>query len=218
MPTFLILAIVGYNVWRVIPPRQTVVLVADFLTPDGQDPNDVTEKLVKGMRDALAAHPNIHVKRLNQTIAKKAGSDKARAIGNRPEHKAAFVIWGDYVLEPEPEVYLHFEILRQHQTYLGSGRSSAGQIQIMRPTIVDFKVNLAQHLGQLTAFASGLALFDAYRYKDAIPFFDTAATAIDHPLGQDAGVIRLYRSANYLSISRTRDAGRTDLRALVPDL
>ena len=69
----------------------------------------------------------------------------------------------------------------------------------MQPTMVEFKVNLAQHLGQLTAFASALSLYDAYRYKDAIPLFDTAAAAIDHPLGQDMQrAIRLYRGLNYL--------------------
>ena len=79
MPTFLILGIVGYNVWRVIPPRQTVVLIADFRTPDGQDPNDVTERLVKGMQDTLAGHPNIHVKRLKRAITEEQGSQEARA-------------------------------------------------------------------------------------------------------------------------------------------
>ena len=73
------------------------------------------------MQDTLAGHPNIHVKRLNQAITEEGGSEKARAIGNRPEHKAAFVIWGDYVLDPAPEVYVHFDILRQTETYLGAG-------------------------------------------------------------------------------------------------
>jgi tetratricopeptide (TPR) repeat protein len=219
MPAFLILGVVGYNVWRIIPPRQTVVLVADFLTSDGQDPNDVTEKLVKGMKDTLAGHPNITVKRLKRPITEEEGSNVARAIGNRPEHKAAFVIWGDYVLQPDPEVYVHFEILRQTRTYLGAGRSETyTPIQIVQPTMVEFKVNLAQHLSHLAAFASALSLHDAYRYKDAIPLFDTAAGAVDHPLGQDMQrAVRFYRGTNYLSMGRARDA-EPDLRSLVADL
>lgn len=226
IPVLLILFIVGYNVWRVIPPRQTVVLVADFLTPEGQDPNDVTEKLVKGMRDTLTGHPNIKVKRLNQRITEEEGSDLARGIGSRPEHKAAFVIWGDYVLTPEPEMYVHFDILRQTETYLGSGdyeqygpaqiqQYSRGQIQ--QPDLFDFKLQLGLHLGQLTAFASGLALFDAGSHKEAIPLFDTAAQAIDQPLAAKwERVIRFYRGTNFLVLGRALDA-KPDLAALVPD-
>ncbi|MCB0202056.1 MAG: hypothetical protein KDI03_18465, partial [Anaerolineae bacterium] len=183
MPTFIVLGIVGYNVWRVIPPRQTVVLVADFLTPDGQDPSGVTERLMKGMKDTLADHPNIEVKRLNRHISEEDGSQKARSIGNRPEHKAAFVIWGYYVLQPEPELYVHFDILRQTETYLGPVvNEEYPPTQILQPSMFDFKLELGSYLGHLTAFASGLALHDAGNYQDAIPLFDTAAQAVGHRL------------------------------------
>ena len=90
----LILGVVGYNVWRVVPPNQTVVLVADFRDPTGVDSARVTQSLVDGMRETLKEHQNIKVKRLNQFIPAEGGSEQAHAIGNRPEHKAAFVIWG----------------------------------------------------------------------------------------------------------------------------
>jgi hypothetical protein len=46
----------------------------------------------------------------------------------------------------------------------------------------DFKAKLGAYLGQLTAFASGLALEDAGKNLEAVPLFDTAAQAIGQPL------------------------------------
>ena len=46
----------------------------------------------------------------------------------------------------------------------------------------DFKLELGPYLGHLTAFASGLALYDAGSHKEAIPLFDTAAQAIGQRL------------------------------------
>jgi tetratricopeptide (TPR) repeat protein len=209
---------VSYNAARVIPPRQTVVLVADFLTPDGRDPTNVTERLTKGMQDTLAGHPNIQVKRLKRAISEEQGSQEARIIGNRPEHKAAFVIWGDYVLEPEPELYVHFDILRQTETYLGTGDyDKYGPMDIQQPSMFDFKLELGPYLGQLTAFASGLALYDAGNYKEALPLFDTAAQAYGQRLAaQWERAIRFYRGVNFLELGRARDA-ESDLAILVPD-
>ena len=163
-------------VWWVRPPTQTVVLVADFVDPTGVDSARVTQSLVDGMRKTLEKYPAIQVKRLNQFIPAEGGSERARAIGNRPEHKAAFVIWGGYTLEPEPELQVHFDILRQTETMLSSGiRKVYGPSQIQQPTMFDFKEKLGGHLAELTAFTSALALFDYGLHSEAAPLFDVAA-------------------------------------------
>ena len=215
MPLVLVLGVVGYNVWRVVPPSQTVVLVADFHDPTDVDSARVTQSLVDGMRETLKEQPNIQVKRLNQFIPAEGGSNRARAVGNRPEHKAAFVIWGDYTLEPDPELHLHFDIPNRSDSCLCGGVTEAyGPTQIQQPTMFDFKTSLGAHLGQLTAFASGLALFDAGKNLEAIPLFDTAAQAVGQPLAKDMErPIRFYRGTNYAMLGRALDA-KPDLRAL----
>ena len=80
----------------------------------------------------------------------------------------------------------------------------------------DFKAKLGAYLGQLTAFASGLALFDAGKNLEAIPLFDTAAQAVGQPLAKDMErPIRFYRGTNYLLLGRALDA-KPDLQALAP--
>ena len=160
--------------------------MADFRDPTGVDSALVTQSLVDGMRETLKEQPNIQVKRLNQFIPAEGGSEQVRATANRPEHKAAFVIWGDYTLDPDPELHVHFDILRQTETYLRSGQSQDyGPMQIQQPAMFDFKARLGTYLGQLTAFASGLALYDADKNLEAISLFDTAAQAIGQPLAKE---------------------------------
>ena len=104
---------------------------------------------------------------------------------------------------------MHFDILRQTETYLRSGQAQDyGPLQIQQPTMFDFKAKVGSYLGQLTAFASGLALFDANKNLEAIPLFDTAAHAIGKPLAKDLQrPIRFYRGTNYLVLGRASTRG-----------
>ena len=89
-------------------------------------------------------------------------------------------------------------------------------MQIQQPNMFDFKARLGTYLGQLTAFASGLALFNAEKNLEAIPLFDTAAQAVGQPLAKDLErPIRFYRGTNYRMLGRALDA-RPDLQAVAP--
>ncbi len=66
MPVFLLVGIAGYNLWRIIPPARTVVLIADFHDPTGVDSARVTQSLVDGLRETLKKHSDIQIKRLNR--------------------------------------------------------------------------------------------------------------------------------------------------------
>ena len=88
----------------------------------------------------------------------------------------------------------------------GSGAyEQYGPMQIQQPSMFDFKLQLGPYLGHLTAFASGLALFDAGSYNQAIPFFDTAAEVIGQPLAVKwTRAIRFYRGTNFLTLDQLR--------------
>ncbi len=217
VPAFLVLAIMGYYVWRIIPPQQTIILVADFVDPTGIDTRDVTADLVEQMHTTLANHSNILIKRLGEAIARENGDETALSIGQRPEHKAAIVIWGHYVSPPDPELTVHFRMVQPNDTYLSNGFDQRyPPVQINQPTMFEFKLDLGKHLGQLVAFASGLLLYEADHNKEALALFETSATAINTPLGQEfERAIHFYRGTNYLTLGRARDA-QTDLQTLLP--
>jgi tetratricopeptide (TPR) repeat protein len=170
------------------------------------------------MRTHLVDHPAIVIEPLNQPIPAENGSETARAIGQRPEHNASVVIWGDCTLTPDPELYVHFDILKDTTTYLQTGAyEQYGPAQIQQPTIFEFKLTLSEHLAQLTAFTAALALYEDDQHLAAAPLFNTAAGAIDHPLGQDMErAIRFHRGTSYLYLGQAIDA-KQDLELLIPD-
>jgi len=198
-----------YGTYRAIPPSKTVVLVADFVDPTGVDSARVTKSLVEGMNDILKDHPEIEIKRLRKPVE---SSEEARKYGNDPRNKAAFVIWGDYTLQPEPEVHVRFDILRQTNTYFGDGlREVYGPTQTLQPRFFDFKIKLSQHLGGLVAFASGLALFNTHQYNQSLSLFNIAVQANNNLLvnNETKRVLYLYRSANLLALGRINEAEST---------
>jgi hypothetical protein len=147
---------------------ETLVLIANLAAvgldhpddcSDVDDPRRMTQTLVDGMRQQLSAHPQIRVERLCRFVAAEGGSDTAVAIGEDPAFNAAIVIWGDYVAQPDPELYLHFDIIRSQETYLRGGFDEAyGPGLVSQPDMFDFKVRLGEYLGSVTAFAVGLSL------------------------------------------------------------
>ena len=170
------------------------------------------------MRVTLKEHQDIKVKQLNQFIPAEGGSERARAIGNQPEHKAAFVIWGDYTLDPEPELYVHFDILldRVPSDVAAGAYEEYGPGQILQPNMFDFKMELGAYLGELSAFASAVSLYEAGEHYEATSLFDTAAEAVGQRLAARwERLIHFYRGANLQSLGRASEAA-TDLRVRVP--
>jgi len=217
MPLAVALGLTGYFVWRAVPPQKTVVLVADFVDPTGVDSARVTKSLVEGMEDTLKDHPEIEIKRLRKPVE---SSEEARKYGNDPRNKAAFVIWGDYTLQPEPEVHVRFDILKQPTTILGTSlKHDYGPAQTLQPRFFDFKTDLSQYLSELVSFATGLALFDNFQYKEAVSFFELASNASREPLTDTdiQRLIRFYLGVTYFHVGKPREA-QSNLKLLLPSV
>ena len=149
------------------------------------------------------------------------GSERARQKGLDPWWRGSIVIWGDYVVQPEPELNVRFEILRTENTYLESGLGGT-----LHPSTVDFlnfRLDLGRALGELAAFSTALALFEDHNNSQAEPLFNTAFGIVDTPKdvvplsGQLARAVRYFRGANYLLLGKLIEAEQ-DLDAVVGNL
>ncbi|MEM7532880.1 MAG: tetratricopeptide repeat protein [Chloroflexota bacterium] len=214
------------------PPRaegETLVLVADILVPGcaknpactNADPDDVSQRLTSTMRKNLADHPDIRIERLPMFIEEEGGSEKVMALGRSPEFDATFIIWGNYL--EAPEVYLFFDIMQTELPFFGSSYDSAyGPSQIMQPSMFEFKADLGEQWANITAFATGLALYQVGDHAGAEPLFNTTAQVLDAPehLAVDVEMMRtmyFYRGANYLYLGRANLA-EPDLTSLYETL
>lgn len=198
----------GYNQWRFANANKTTVWIADFLDPDGKDSLDLTRDLYTRVRDALKEHPSVEVRTLGWPVedARGEGGDLAREAGELLG--ASIVIWGDYVLDPEMAVYVHFDLIHRKTELLERksmqifGHDQMQAIATDRPSdlpaTVVFKSVLGEQLGYLVAFASGIALFDSNSFERAAQFFDTASQIYENPLAIDMEIpVRYVRGSTY---------------------
>ena len=195
---------------------ETLVVVSNFADTNAADPRNLTFDLIEKMQTTLADHAKIRIERLNCAIKQQDGSDTAMRIGSRQDVDASIVIWGVYVEPPDPEVRIYFDIVKQQETYLGTGFDRNFGPQLIQPSMFDFKATLGEQVGEVVAFAAGLVLFNAHEHLAAEPLFTTAIAAADQPLATEFGrAIRYYRGTNYLYLGRALEA-KTDLVAIIP--
>lgn len=188
--------------------NETLVIIADLNAQNGEDPRRVTQSLFDTMEEELTDFDDIRIERLYRSISERDGSDEAMRIAESPDINASIVIWGDYVQHPDPELYIHYDIAKQPNTYLEAGfedQFSSGQI--LQPSMFEFKLQLGSYLGQVTAFNIGLILYNARSYLEAIDYFEKAADALDSVVADEMRPAILYfHGSNYLHLGRTLEA------------
>jgi hypothetical protein len=117
----------GFLVWQSLPPTNTLLLVANFDGPNQQN-YQVTETILRNLRNAAKAYTDVKVRALNQPITEQQGSEVARAEG--AQKKATIVIWGDYgVTQTDAQIGVHFEVLKTSTYFPELGQVSRGEIQ-----------------------------------------------------------------------------------------
>ena len=183
--------------------EETLVVVTQFLDSNGEDPQLFSQNLVNDLAEELKDYENIRIEWLDKVhISANGGSDQAMALGKDERVNASIVIWGNYTYpeQGEPQVHVHFDMIREQDTYLESGfYDRRNGTQLLMPTMFDFQVEMGRYLGKMVAFTVGIVLFEDYQSKDAIPYFDTAATATESDLaGKFITAIHFFRMTNYL--------------------
>lgn len=99
---------------------KTIVLIADFLEPNGNDGMKLTRNLKKQIGEILKDFPNIEVHTLGWPIEDQRGEGSADAHRIGQLAKADIVIWGDYRYTPDFVTYVHFDLLNTSQPTLNT--------------------------------------------------------------------------------------------------
>jgi tetratricopeptide (TPR) repeat protein len=184
----------GYRVWAEQASKQTIVLIADFLDPQGQDSRDLTRELVKAISADLAGLGEIEVRALGWAIEDQRGEGQANARRIGELANADIVIWGDYRTDGEFVAYVHFDLLNGTQAILRNEaervfgdeqvQAVAAQQTMGMPASYAFNVALGEHLNTLVVFAGGLTLVDKGDYTAAKNLLDVAVQSYGNPLAQ----------------------------------
>ncbi|MCC5666058.1 tetratricopeptide repeat protein [Nostoc sp. CHAB 5784] len=169
----------GFFVWRSLPPPHVLLLVANF---DGVDPQkyQVTETIVRNLRNATEPYADVKVPALNKTITEQQGSEVARAEGE--QKKASIVIWGDYGVTPtNVQVSTHFEVLISPDYFPKLGTTARGEAQILPlAELESFKLQtrLSKEMSYLTIFTLGMVRYTANKWDEAIALFSDALAQV----------------------------------------
>jgi len=207
--------ILGVVVW-LTPPRVTTVLIANFEGASDAE-NIVTGQLTSKIEELLADFDTIRVVRLWESIPAQGGRKKAIITAAEPQYKATSVIWGQYAnFGGNWEIHAHFEIVRNTDTYLGTGfYEGYNQLQLQQPNSLTFRFVTGEHLANVIALMTGLILFSDDRYDEAGFLFDSAAQAIGQPIAVGLEpALWFYRGTNHLMLRRL-DSAAADLRTLL---
>ncbi len=203
----------GYRFWLERPSQETIVLVANFTDPEGTDSNQLTRTLVDTLNDNLDEELGIKVQYLGFEIdAATLEEQDALAEEVRDVAKASVIIWGDYVLEPSLELYVHFTTslewpegfeVQDYRIFGDQQVEKASSFNPELPKMFAFKIELAEHFAQLITVLRALILVETQNYEAAQAAFDAALTidsdVFDSRLKQ---TIYLYRGNNYLDIGK----------------
>jgi len=203
-----LLTCAGFFGWRSLPPTNILLLVANFDGPNQQN-YQVTETLLRNLRNATKAYTDVKVQALNQTITEQQGSDGARAEGEKK--KAAILIWGEYGVTPtDVQLSVHYELLKQPEYFPELGEEMDGEAQTLAiAELNSFKLQtrLSNEMTYLTLFTLGMVQYAEENWESAIARFSDALDQVKEPvpvLGQET--VYFYRGTSYGTQSDYKNA------------
>ncbi len=200
IPVLVVSGVAGWLYVQNLPPRNVIILVADFDGPDAKV-YGVTETVIRQLRQATEKYPDVEVQALNKSVTEQEGSKVAQIEGKR--RKAAIVLWGWYRTPGDVvPVSVHFEVLHPVKELFNLGQSASGSIQ--QATIADLRsFSLQSHLSNemtyLSLFVLGMARRAAGNGDEAIARFSDALRQTKEPFSSlNQSVVYFYRGLTYL--------------------
>jgi tetratricopeptide (TPR) repeat protein len=161
------------------PPRQTIILVADFARREGAVDYDIGATIRTELQQALGAERDIVVQPLPRVITESGGPALARRLGTN--RKATIVIWGWYGhgegAEAAVWVSEHFELLRQTEALAALRPEATGAIQVFPLAELNsfaLQRRLSTDAACVTRLAIGLARASSGNWAAALTQFDNA--------------------------------------------
>ncbi|MFN6474427.1 MAG: tetratricopeptide repeat protein, partial [Nostoc sp. SerVER01] len=216
-----LLTCAGFFAWRSLPAPNVLLLVADF---DGveQQKYQVTENILRNLRNATDPYADVKVQGLNQIITEQQGSEVARAVGERK--KASIVIWGGYgVTSTNVQVSVHFEVLKPPNYFPKLEKTATGEAQTLAVAELNsFKLQtrLSKEMSYLTLYTLGMVEYAKKDWDGAVVRFKSALYQVKEPvtsLSQDAVYFYLGSSHHHKSDYTQAIANYTQALKLKPD-
>lgn len=185
-----LLTCAGFFVWRSLPAPYVLLLIADF---DGveQQNYQVTENILRNLRNDTEPYADVKVQALSQTITEQQGSKFARDVGEW--RKASIVIWGSYgVTSTNVQDSVHFEVLKPLDDFPKLEKTARGEAQTLALSELNsFKLQtrLSNEISYLTLFTLGMLQYAKEDWDGAVIRFKSALDQLKEPvttLGQEA--------------------------------
>ena len=192
-------------IYRAIPPRRTIVLVANFVGPEGRDEYGVTDHILKQLGEELADEPTMEIRHLDEFITVGQGSEYTRRVGN--DNKATIVIWGRYMVTAEAvKVWAEFEMLREATDRIPIGTTEQ-TTSVAQLNSFQIQTELAERMTAFVAFVKALLLYDQARNFEAHEFFTLALQQWPEDVGDITNLaLESYMGANLLMLGRANQA------------
>jgi tetratricopeptide (TPR) repeat protein len=216
-----LLTCAGFFIWRSLPAPHVFLLVANL---DGveQQNYQVTENILRNLRNATKPYADVKVQALNQTITEQQGSEVARTVGE--QKKASIVIWGSYgVTSTNVQVSVHFEVLKPPDKFPKLEKTARGEAQTLAiAELKSFKLQtrLSNQMSYLTLFTLGMVQYAKHDWDGAIDRFKLALDKLKEPvttLGQEAVYFYLGSAHSNKSDYKNAVADYTQALQLKPD-
>jgi len=211
-----ILTAIGGYTWFHLPPKNIIVLVADFKNSDSkQDDYQVTSNIVDKLNDTTKnkKYSDVKVQHLKKVLQE---SKEARNEGKK--QKAAIVIWGRYAAtSTSVQIIPRFEILRISDDLPDvEGLERIADVSELKS--FKLQVRLSNEIAYLSLFTVGLTRYTAHDWNKAIDSFNDALQQVKEPTKNlDKSVIYFFRGNSYY-YSKKYDLAIADFnQALKPD-
>jgi len=192
--------VAGWKYSESLPPKDIIVLVADFDSPDTKN-SGMTETVINQLRQATGKYSDVKIQALNKSITEQEGGEIARTEGEK--RKATIVIWGWYrntgTVIP---LSVHFEVLRPPKELPELGQSARGQLQ--QAAIADLKsftlqTRLSNEMSYLSLFTLGMIRVAAADWDAAIArFSDALSQRVESITALDQSLVYFCRSIAYM--------------------
>lgn len=182
---------IGIYVATLIPPKEFLILVADF---DGPHPENyrVTDILLLELRRVFQNERNIRIGTLDESITEKLGSKRAREVG--AGRYASMVLWGWYAVNESKEenhehssqvldqgalVTVHVEIIRGSRLFEHKAKSFNTALSELTTFKTQFE--LGREMSSLAMLVKGTQELGTGDFNSSIAHLTTAISQESRP-------------------------------------
>ena len=207
-----LLITIGSYTWFHLPPKNIIVLVADFKSADAKPDNyNVTLNIFNKLNIATKKYSDVKVQHLNKVIQEPK---EARDEGEN--YRAAIIIWGNYaVTKTSVQIVPYFEVLRipndlhmSNDLFNGGGLEQIGDVSELEH--FKLQVRLSNEIAYLSLFTVGLTRYTASNWNKAIDSFSEALKQVKEPIKElDQSKIYFFRGNAYGNL-KNYDSAMTD--------